>query len=70
MGETREKFVDQAASDGNDFMEKTKVIANSVVDAAVKEADRDGLTLQPTDDKADEIKDSTKRVVNAGNEAA
>ncbi len=70
MGETRDKFVDQATSIGHEYMEKTKAIANSAVNAAAEEADREGLTPQTSKDKADEIKNSTKNVINAGKEAA
>lgn len=70
MGETRDRLVDEAASIGNQYMEKTKAVANSAVAAATEEADREGLTPQSTKNKADEIKDATQRVVNAGKEAA
>ncbi len=62
MGETRDKLVDQAATVGNEYLEKTKAVASSAVDAAVEKADHEGLTPKTTQDKADEIEDSAMQL--------
>ncbi len=70
MGETRDKLVDQAATVGNAYLDKTKAVASSATNAAAEEADREGFTPETGKNKAEEMKDSTRRIINAGREAA
>lgn len=70
MGETRDKLVDHAATVGNEYLDKTKAVASSAANAAAEEAEREGFTPETSKNKAEEIKDSTSRIINAGKEAA
>jgi len=70
LGEARDQFVESAQAKGRAQAEKARQVAKSARDAALEQADREGLTVEVAKDKLQEAQEKAARVAEAARNAA
>ncbi len=70
MGETRDAFVESARATSKAQAEKARQIAKSARDAALEQANQEGLTAESVTDKLKEGQEKAARVAEAASNAA
>jgi hypothetical protein len=70
MGETRDQLKDRAQQLGGEQLDKARSAGRAAYEAALEEADREGLTPEGAAAAADSMAGKAERVAEAASEAA
>jgi hypothetical protein len=70
MGEMRDEAVHRAKEAGAEQLEKAKHMATAASEAAMEQADKEGVSFQSADQRLREVEEKAKRVAQAAGHAA